>query len=1168
MPRRKTIGFLTANIHTGASLAMWPGVLDAAQDHDVNLLCFPGGRLGVQPAFEFQRNAVYQLVTKERIDGLVSWASTLGVTNDRAEVKQFHERFLPLPMVSLTLPMEGIPNIAVNSYDGMRSAVGHLIEVHGLRKIAFIRGPENHPYAQERFHAYLDVLQEASIPFEPNLVTPPMDWEAGAEPVRLLLDGRGLRPGVDFEGIAVVSDLLALASIEALQARGIRVPADLAVMGFNDYDVGRLANPPLSSVRLSFHEQGYRALDTILAILAGETAPENLVLPTRLVIRQSCGCPSQAVERAAANFMPPASREAASRITEKRDQLAALLASSAGSSGQASQLLESFWQSLEKRSPAKFLSTLEEILQQVAKASGDIAGWQNVISALRKETLPLIDLDSRAWCEDVFNQARVLASDIAQRWQAYRQLMTNRQSERLREIGQELITTFDILELANVLEERLPALGIPSCYLALYEEGEPEGAHSRLVMAYADGVRFSLEPDGSRFLTRNLVPVEFLPLRRYSMVVEPLFFREDQIGFIIFEIGPRSGSVYEVLRAQIASALKGAFLFQEAQKARLQAEKADRVKTRLLANVSHELRTPLNLILGRTTDALKSPTPYGISPPPALLQDLRHIQSSAEHQLRVINDLLDLSRAEINELDLYLELIDPRPLLEDAFQSFSNQRAGNNITWHLELPERLPIINADPVRLRQILFNLLSNAIRFTEQGSITLGAEIYLPNLHLWVADTGVGIAKQDQDRIFEPFVTAEHDGQIKGGIGLGLSITRWLVSLHGGKMALESQPGKGSLFHVYLPLPNLKEGRPSPEIPGQPALVYVSGAGTPATSLEELCSKQGLALVQVLPSADFEAILAQYSTAALAWDLSAASEAEWLVMRRLSGHPRLASIPFIIYGGARSGLTITLVKPASGKPLLDALAAIYPVQGKGPILIVDDDPEVVAFHQKIVREAFGERRILTAKNGKGALESMALEVPGLVLLDLKMPEMDGFEVLDRMRADPQLYLVPVIVLSNKQLTREDIKVLEKHTRVTLQTKGILSEEELAAALQRELFGPEGLPAQTSALVKRVLAFLHQNYNRQLLRWEIAEAIGVSEDYLSRVFLRELGLSLWDYLNRYRINQAKEFLRYTGDSIQAIALKVGFKDQAYFSRVFRNQVGASPSTFRSTSSS
>jgi signal transduction histidine kinase/AraC-like DNA-binding protein len=786
---------------------------------------------------------------------------------------------------------------------------------------------------------------------------------------------------------------------------------------------------------------------------------------------------------------------------------------------------------------------------------------------MRHAVLPITNQDTRPWCEDLFNQARVLISDVAQRSQAYRQLIFARQFERLREVGQELITTFDTVGLARVLEERLPAIGIPSCYLALYEEGKPDHPFSRLVMAYTDGVRFSLEPGGSRFLTRSLAPEEYLPARRYSMVVEPLYFREDQIGFIIFEIGPRTGSVYEVLRAQIASALKGAFLFQETQKARLEAEKADRIKTRLLANVSHELRTPLNIILGFTSAALNTPAPYGMAPSPALLQDLKHIQSSAEHQLRVINDLLDLSRAEINELDLYLELIDPRPLLEEVFQSCSVQGGGKNVAWRLELPEQLPIINADPVRLRQILLNLLSNAIRFTEQGSITLGAEIGLPYLHLWVADTGVGIPVQDQDRIFEPFVTARYDGEIKGGIGLGLSITRWLVSLHGGKMALESYPGKGSLFHVYLPLPNLKEGRAGTESAGQPALLYISGSELPAKSIEEVCTRQGLELVHTRPAMDIESILAKYSPAALAWDLSTASEVEWQFMRRLCNHPRFASIPFMLYGGIQSGLTMTLVKGASSQPLLDTLAAIYPAQRKGSILIVDDDPAVIAFHQRMVFEALGDQRIRTALNGKEALECMAVQVPSLVLLDLKMPEMDGFEVLDRMRSDPQLHMVPVIILSNKQLNGEDIKSLEKHTHVTLQTKGILHEDELAVALQRELFGTDGLPAQTSILVKRVVAYLHQNYNRPLLRWEIAEAVGVSEDYLSRVFLREMGVSLWDYLNRYRIYQAKEMLQLTGESVQSIAQKVGFKDQAYFSRVFRGLVGESPSAFRSKSS-
>jgi YesN/AraC family two-component response regulator len=192
-----------------------------------------------------------------------------------------------------------------------------------------------------------------------------------------------------------------------------------------------------------------------------------------------------------------------------------------------------------------------------------------------------------------------------------------------------------------------------------------------------------------------------------------------------------------------------------------------------------------------------------------------------------------------------------------------------------------------------------------------------------------------------------------------------------------------------------------------------------------------------------------------------------------------------------------------------------------------------------------------------------MKSEIPGLVLLDLMMPEVDGFDVLDQMRADPRTRHVPVVILSNKLLTLDDIKRLEQHALVTLQSKGILSEAEIVAVLNRALFGSDALPQQTSALVKRAVAYLHQNYARPLARWEIAEAIGVSEDYLSRVFNRELGLSPWDYLNRYRIYHARELLRRTSDPIGAVARQVGFKDQAYFSRVFRNLSGVSPQAFR-----
>jgi len=664
-----------------------------------------------------------------------------------------------------------------------------------------------------------------------------------------------------------------------------------------------------------------------------------------------------------------------------------------------------------------------------------------------------------------------------------------------------------------------------------------------------------------------------LPETRSELVL-PLIARGKAIGALTIQSSQKAAftegdiAVFQTVANQLANAIENARLFREAQQARLAAEKADRIKTRLLANVSHELRTPLNIILGYTQYALGTLNPYGITPPQALLEDLEHIRSSADHLLRIINDLLDLSRAEIDELDLYPELLDPRPLLQDAFQSIARSTPDQSIAWHLQLPDRLPLIRADPVRLRQILLNLLSNARKFTDQGEIVLGAQVEPPHLHLWVKDTGTGISPDMQERIFEPFVTAEHAGKRPEGIGLGLSITRRLVALHNGSMKLESQPGRGSTFHVYLPLPNLADKTAPVIAPTQPVLLLISAVDQPAAEIIELSQRQGLAIQRLRASDDLESVLSSVQPAAFAWDMAGASPGDWAVVRRLCNHPRLSQSPFILYGQGESaerpiGLTSVVVKPTSAPTLLGAINALCPKEMTGPILIVDDDPAARQAHQDVIAQGLPGYPVCAVNDGAAALAAMQDQVPSLVLLDLMMPEMDGFDVLDRMRADPRTQAVPVVILTNKVLSLDDIKRIERHTRVVVQSKGVLADDEIIAALHRSLFGAEALPPQTSALVKRAIAYLHQNYARPLARWEIAEAVGVSENYLSRVFNQELGLSPWDYLNRFRISQAKELFRRTQDSVKSVAKQVGFKDQKYFSRVFRKLTGLSPNEFR-----
>jgi signal transduction histidine kinase/AraC-like DNA-binding protein len=901
------------------------------------------------------------------------------------------------------------------------------------------------------------------------------------------------------------------------------------------------------------------------------------MLQSRLVVRQSCGCTSQSVAQAAAGSIQTHGESFAEAFDVIRATFLTAMAQIGLNADElahwAGQLLTAFRSDLNGDSPGLFLHTVADVLDRVVASGGEVVNWQKTISALRRSVLPYLDLRQQAQAEDLFGQARVVIGEAAQRAQAYRQLQAERQAQALRDIGQALITTFDVDKLADVLAERLPGLGIVSCYLALYEDPAVSLEQSRLVLAYSERGRAPLASGGQLYPSHQLVPENLLPWhRRYSLVVEPLYFREEQIGFVLFEIGPRDGTIYEVLRAHISSALKGALLFHEAQRARLAAEKADQIKTRLLANVSHELRTPLNIILDTTKKALHAADG---APTPSAQNDLQHIQNSAEHQLRVINDLLDLSRAEIDELDLYLELINARPLLEEAFHSMADRATTPpDVIWQLQLPDRLPWINADAVRLRQILLNLLSNSGKFTEHGHITLGAEVLPPHLHVWVEDTGPGIDPDQQERIFEPFVTAEYDrGRQIGGIGLGLSITRHLVALHGGTMALDSQLGRGSTFHIFLPLPRLSDHITHGPEQAQPVLLLISTAAQPADEIIEFSQRQALDIRRLGVGDDLEMVLSSVQPAAVAWDLVGAQPGDWAIVRRLRNHPRLSQAPFVLYGQVppseeggpelTMGLTSFVVKSTSGQALLDAINASRPAESAGPVLIVDDDPQARARYRELIAKGLPGHSIRAAVDGAAALTMMDDEIPSLVILDLMMPGLSGLDVLDRMRADLRLRQVPVAILSSKLLNLDDVKRLERHAHVTFQSKGILSEEETIAALNRALFGTDALPPQTSALVKRAVAYLHQNYTHPLSRWEIAEAIGVSEDYLTRVFSRELGLSPWDYLNRYRVNRAKELLSRTDVNIRSVAHQVGFRDQAYFSRVFHKLTGISPNEFR-----
>jgi DNA-binding LacI/PurR family transcriptional regulator/anti-anti-sigma regulatory factor len=604
---RLTIGYLAPAMH-GGSLDQWLGVVDAAQEHDVNLICFPGWSPNYPLGFQVQASVLYDLVAPENVDGIITWASAIGNYMTVDEIQAFHERYRPLPTVSVGRTFEDIPGLLMDSYEGMCEAIVHLIEVHGCRRLAFIRGPQGHFYAQERYRAYVETLEAYDIPLDPNLVSPPSTWgmDVGEMVMRLLLDERGLNPGTDFEAVVAANDELIIGAWDILRARGVHIPGDVAVVGFDDRLDGRTRTPPLTSVAVPFYEVGYQSVETLLALMEGEQVPGETTVPSQLVVRQSCGCLAQMVMQVAVEQRPAASqakvglKELEAILTARRKEILAGMTQAVGELGgsldltSAEQLLDGFIAEFGGKSDGAFLTALDEVLRREVAVVSDVtennvAAMQNAVSELRRSTLPYLSVEALPRVEILWQQARLVIGEAVRRGGMRLTQRAMQQTRTLREIGTSLITAFERKELTNTLAQALPTLGIPSAYLALYERQsgfdgkdqrsyvypDPAPEWSRLILAYTEDGRAELEVDGLRFSSRRLVPKDLRPQgRRYSYIVSPLYFRDRQIGFAMFEIGPRDGDVYDVLRGEITGALQGALLLREREQAEEALERA------------------------------------------------------------------------------------------------------------------------------------------------------------------------------------------------------------------------------------------------------------------------------------------------------------------------------------------------------------------------------------------------------------------------------------------------------------------------------------------------------------------------------------------------------------------------------------------------------------------
>jgi GAF domain-containing protein/CheY-like chemotaxis protein len=527
-----------------------------------------------------------------------------------------------------------------------------------------------------------------------------------------------------------------------------------------------------------------------------------------------------------------------------------------------------------------------------------------------------------------------------------------------------------------------------------------------------------------------------VPLLAADRIVGALVVRRKEPG----EFADNTVDLLQTFAAQSVLAIQNARLFHEIEETGRQLEAASQHKSQFLANMSHELRTPLNAIIG-VTEMLREDAEVAKQD----LEPLDRVLGAGRHLLALINDILDLSKIEAGRMELHVETFPLLPVIQDVAKTIEPMATKNGNRIVIACPADLGTMHADQTRFRQSLLNLASNANKFTEKGTITItahqGQESGRDWITLAVADTGIGMTPEQIGKLFQEFSQASSRTASKyGGTGLGLAISRHFCRMMGGDITVESEPGKGSTFTIRLP--RIVQSVETPvtqgdaHVPAEPVPPITEDAEEPLILVVDDDATARDLVVRHLERAGFAAVAArggqeglrlvrELRPAAVTLDILMPDLDGWTVLAAIKGDPALASTPVVLMSivdqknrGYALGAADYLVKPVDRTKLIETLTNICgSISGRA--LLVDDD-EVVRRGVCAALVPIGWQ-VTEAENGQVAIEALATARPDVIILDLMMPKMDGFEFLDELRSRPDWQDIPVVVITAKDLTEKD---------------------------------------------------------------------------------------------------------------------------------------------------